>query len=83
MGKITNKQTKTEFDYLQETSSEVQFFLMHDYDNNSKLDGLELLQSLSHHKHSKDEGTTTALAEYILGDLSNDDGNGTENARKQ
>lgn len=28
---------------------------MHDYDNNSKLDGLELLQSFSHHEHSQHE----------------------------
>ncbi|XP_074617123.1 multiple coagulation factor deficiency protein 2 homolog [Acropora palmata] len=41
--------------YLNETSSDVQFFLMHDYDNNSKLDGLELLQSFSHHEHSQHE----------------------------
>ena len=34
---------------------------MHDYDNNSKLDGLELFQSLSHHEHSKDEGTPKPL----------------------
>lgn len=42
--------------YLNETRSEVQFFLMHDSDNNSKLDGLEILQGLSHHEHSEDEG---------------------------
>lgn len=41
--------------YLNETKGEVQFFLMHDYDNNSKLDGLELFQGLSHHDHSQDE----------------------------
>lgn len=29
---------------------------MHDYDNNSKLDGLEILQGLSHHEHSQEEG---------------------------
>jgi len=29
---------------------------MHDYDNNSKLDGLEIFQGLSHHEHSDDEG---------------------------
>jgi len=46
----------TAIKYLNETSNEVQFFLMHDYDNNSKLDGLELFQGLSHHEHSRDEG---------------------------
>lgn len=30
---------------------------MHDYDNNSKLDGLEILHGLSHHHHSHEEGT--------------------------
>lgn len=30
--------------------------MMHDYDNNSKLDGLEIFQGLSHHEHSDDEG---------------------------
>lgn len=44
------------FFLLKETKSEVQFFLMHDYDNNSKLDGLEILQGLSHHEHSQEEG---------------------------
>ena len=29
---------------------------MHDYDNNSKLDGLEIFQGLSHHEHSREEG---------------------------
>lgn len=41
---------------LNETSNEVQFFLMHDYDNNSKLDGLEILHGLFHHHHSHEEG---------------------------
>ena len=30
--------------------------MMHDYDNNSKLDGLEIFQGLSHHEHSDGEG---------------------------
>ena len=30
---------------------------MHDYDNNSKLDGLEILHGLFHHHHSHEEGT--------------------------
>ncbi|EDO37534.1 predicted protein, partial [Nematostella vectensis] len=30
------------------------FFLMHDYDNNSRLDGLEILNSLSHNHHEQD-----------------------------
>ncbi|XP_020602174.1 multiple coagulation factor deficiency protein 2-like [Orbicella faveolata] len=42
--------------YLNETRSEVQFFLMHDFDNNNKLDGLEIFQGFSHHDHSEDEG---------------------------
>ena len=29
---------------------------MHDYDNNSKLDGLEILHGLFHHHHSHEEG---------------------------
>ena len=29
---------------------------MHDYDNNSKLDGLEIFKGLSHHEHSREEG---------------------------
>ena len=29
---------------------------MHDYDNNSKLDGLEIFQGLSHHEHTQEEG---------------------------
>ncbi|KAL9978736.1 hypothetical protein ACROYT_G016291 [Oculina patagonica] len=54
--------------YLNETKSEVQFFLMHDYDNNSKLDGLELFQGLSHHEHSQEEGhqETAAIPENDL-----------------
>ena len=34
----------------------MQFFLMHDYDNNSRLDGLELLKGLSDHEHNEKEG---------------------------
>lgn len=30
---------------------------MHDYDNNSKLDGLEILHGLFHHHHLHEEGT--------------------------
>jgi len=29
---------------------------MHDFDNNNKLDGLEIFQGFSHHDHSEDEG---------------------------
>ena len=29
---------------------------MHDYDNNSRLDGLELLKGLSDHEHNEKEG---------------------------
>lgn len=50
--------------YLEETSSDVHYFLMHDYDNNSKLDGLEIFQSFLHHDHSQhggEENTSASL----------------------
>jgi len=55
--------------YLNETRSEVQFFMMHDYDNNSKLDGLEIFQGLSHHEHSEDEGQHQESNAIKEGDL--------------
>ena len=39
---------------------------MHDYDNNSKLDGLELFQGLSHHDHSQDEKGTPMWISYLV-----------------
>eukprot|EP00794_Sanderia_malayensis_P016814 gene16814-18510_t len=58
--------------YLQQYDAQTQFFLMHDYDNNTKLDGLELLKSMSHH-HDEDESTegkdetdqTDTLVEFV------------------
>ena len=38
---------------------------MHDSDNNSKLDGLEILQGFSHHEHSEDEGKYPSSAALI------------------
>lgn len=46
-------------EYLKENNAQAQFFLMHDYDNNSRLDGLELLHSFSHHEHSAEEHQDT------------------------
>ena len=39
--------------FFQKYDAQTQFFLMHDYDNNTKLDGLELLKSMTHH-HDED-----------------------------
>ena len=40
---------------LKEYDAQTQFFVMHDYDNNTKLDGLELLKSMTHF-HDEHEG---------------------------
>jgi len=47
---------KTADQWLQENDEHMQFFLVHDYDHNSKLDGLELLKSIIHHEHQHREG---------------------------
>ena len=44
-------------EYLKEHDTQTQFFVMHDYDKNTKLDGLELLKSMSHvHEHEEEGG---------------------------
>ncbi|KXJ16017.1 multiple coagulation factor deficiency protein 2 homolog [Exaiptasia diaphana] len=42
-------------EYLKNNDENAQYFLMHDNNNDSKLDGLEILSSLSHHRHQEDE----------------------------
>ena len=42
-------------DYMKEYDAQTQFFAMHDYDNNTKLDGLELLKAMTHN-HDDEEG---------------------------
>jgi len=42
--------------YLKEYDAQTQFFVMHDYDNNTKLDGLELLKSMTHYHDDHEEG---------------------------
>lgn len=49
---FTNEQAEK---YLKEYDAQTQFFVMHDYDNNTKLDGLELLKSMTHF-HDEHEG---------------------------
>ena len=47
-------------DYMKKHDTQTQFFVMHDYDKNTKLDGLELFKSMSdhyeHHHHPDGEG---------------------------
>lgn len=58
--------------YLKQYDAQTQFFLMHDYDNNTKLDGLELLKSMTHHHEDDEEGVehentdqTDTLVEFV------------------
>merc|ERR1712151_410709 len=43
--------------YLKEYDAQTQFFVMHDYDGNTKLDGLELFKSMSHYHDENDPDT--------------------------
>ncbi|XP_065072269.1 multiple coagulation factor deficiency protein 2 homolog [Rhopilema esculentum] len=59
-------------DYLKQYDAQTQFFVMHDYDNNTKLDGLELLKSMTHHHDGDDHGDghdasdqTDTLVEFV------------------
>ena len=49
---MNNEQTD---EYLKKHDTQTQFFVLHDYDKNSKLDGLELLKSMSHHDHDHED----------------------------
>lgn len=61
---------------LKEYDAQTQFFVMHDYDKNTKLDGLELLKSMTHNHHGDDsaghhdeehdkEDSTDTLVEFV------------------
>ena len=41
---------------MTEAELQLHYFKLHDYDNNNKLDGLELIQALTHYHHDEDEG---------------------------
>ncbi|NP_001161617.1 NSCDNSF-like protein precursor [Saccoglossus kowalevskii] len=64
------------------TDEELQFhyFKMHDYDNNNKLDGIELVSAMTHY-HKEDEGddapplSEAEMEEMIDQILQEDDGN--------
>ncbi|XP_065653990.1 multiple coagulation factor deficiency protein 2 homolog isoform X1 [Hydra vulgaris] len=46
--------------YLKEYDAQTQYFIMHDYDKNRKLDGLELLKSMTHfHDHDEEHKSET------------------------
>ena len=51
---LENVIEKTEDD-MTEDELQLHYFKMHDYDNNNKLDGLELIQALTHFHHDDDE----------------------------
>jgi len=57
-------------DYLKKYDAQTQFFVMHDYDNNTKLDGLELLKSMTHHheegSHDDDEHSTEDQTDTLV-----------------
>ena len=41
---------------MTEAELQLHYFKLHDYDNNNKLDGLELIQALTHYHHDEDDG---------------------------
>merc|ERR1712062_57174 len=62
--------------YLKEYDAQTQFFVLHDYDKNTKLDGLELLKSMTHyhddhedagghHDHDEESDNTDTLVEFV------------------
>lgn len=56
--------------FLQEYDAQTQFFVMHDYDNNTKLDGLELLKSMTHfHEEHEDEDQNKKDCKTFLSDF--------------
>ena len=40
---------------MTEAELQLHYFKLHDYDNNNKLDGLELIQALTHYHHDDDD----------------------------
>jgi len=80
--------TEEELKTLSKEQLEFYYFKLHDYDNNNKLDGLEMLGAMTHHRHKKDgeehvitrddEPSEDTLAEAVDASLkaldSNDDG---------
>ncbi|XP_072047682.1 multiple coagulation factor deficiency protein 2 homolog [Amphiura filiformis] len=40
---------------MSEQELQLHYFKLHDYDNNNKLDGLELIQALTHYHHDDDD----------------------------
>jgi len=80
--------TEEELKTLSKEQLEFYYFKLHDYDNNNKLDGLEMLGAMTHYRHKKDgeehvitrddEPSEDTLAEAVDASLkaldSNDDG---------
>lgn len=65
-----NISQKLSVQFSQEYDAQTQFFVMHDYDNNTKLDGLELLKSMTHfHEEHEDEYQNKKDCKTFLSDL--------------
>ncbi|PAA84480.1 hypothetical protein BOX15_Mlig032881g2 [Macrostomum lignano] len=61
---------------LSEAEQEYYYFKMHDFDNNNKLDGLELMKSMLDHDEGKQVMSDTALEQAINEVLKDEDANG-------
>jgi len=62
--------TEEELKTLSKEQLEFYYFKLHDYDNNNKLDGLEMLGAMTHYRHKKDgEEHVTTLDEGLSEDI--------------